>query len=83
MAARDQSQILAQIRDGKRFWSYAEIGNDFDAFRSKVVEPLRRLKYDGVIVALSEIESLVAGREQITGVEIIGGIKAGPEADEE
>ena len=39
MAARYQAQILAQIRDGKRAWSYAEIGNDFDAFRSAVVEP--------------------------------------------
>ena len=83
MAARYQAQILAQIRDGKRVWSYAEIGNDFDAFRSEVVEPLRQLKYAGVIGALSEIESVVGGREQITGVEIIGGIKAGLEADEE
>ena len=83
MAARYQAQILAQIRDGKRIWSYAEIGNDFDAFRSAVVEPLRELKYAGVILALSEIESIVAGREQITGVEIIGGIKEGLEVDEE
>jgi hypothetical protein len=81
MAARSQPQILAEIRDGKRFWSCAESGNDFDAFRSKVVEPLRQLKYDGVIPALSEIETLVAGREQITGIQIIGGIKVRPEED--
>ena len=75
MAARYQTQILAQIRDGKRFWSYAEIGKDFDAFRSEVVEPLRQLKREGVIPALSEIESTVGGRECITGIQIIGGVK--------
>ena len=79
MATRYQTQILAQIRDGKRFWSSAERANDFDAFRSEVVEPLRQLKYSGVIGALSEIEAIVAGRERITGVQIIGGIKRRPE----
>jgi len=82
MAARYQAQILAQIRDGKRFWSSAERGNDFDVFRSEVVEPLRQLKYAGVIRALSEIEAIVAGRERITGVEILGEIKINPEEEE-
>ena len=82
MAARYQAQILAQIRDGKRFWSSAERGNDLDVFRSEVVEPLRQLKYTGVIRALSETEAIVAGRERITGVEIIGGIKMSAEAEE-
>jgi hypothetical protein len=82
MAARDHAQILAQIRDGKRFWSSAERGNNFDAFRSEVVEPLRQLKYAGVIPALSEIEAIVAGRERITGVQIIGGIKISPDEEE-
>ena len=79
MAARGQAQILAQIRDGKRFWSYAEIGKDFNAFRSEVVEPLRQLKYAGVVSALSEIAATVSGRERITGIEIIGAIKMSPE----
>jgi len=82
MAARYQAEILAQIRDGKRFWSSAERGNDFDVFRSEVVEPLRQLKYAGVIRALSEIEAIVAGRERITGVEILGEIKINPEEEE-
>jgi len=79
MSARYRAQILAQIRDGKRFWSSAERGNDFDAFRSEVVEPLRQLKYAGVVSALSEIEATVSGRERMTGIEIIGGIKMSPE----
>jgi hypothetical protein len=83
MAARYQSQILAQIRDGKRFWSYAEIGKDFDAFRSEVVERLRQLKYEGVIPALSEIEAIVEGRECITGIQIIGGVKGLAEEGDE
>ena len=83
MAARYQPQILGQIRDGKRFWSYAETGKDFDAFRWEVVEPLRQLKYAGVIPALSEIVATVAGRERITGIQIIGGIKASPEEGDE
>lgn len=83
MAARYQAQILAQIRDGKRFWSYAETGKDVYAFRREVVEPLRQLKYAGIIPALSEIEAIVAGREQITGVQIIGGINQSPEESDE
>src|SRR4051794_13148392 len=71
-AARYQTEILAQIRDGKRSWSYADRGKDFEAFRREVVEPLRQLKYAGVIHALSEIEANVGGFERITGVQIIG-----------
>ena len=74
MAARYQKEILAQIREGKRFWSYAETGRNFDAFKREVVEPLRELKYAGVITALSEVESTIGGREQITGVQIIGAV---------
>lgn len=75
MAARYQQEILAQIRDGKRFWSYAETGKDFDTFKREVVEPLRQLKYAGVITALSEVESAIEGQERIIGIQIIGAVK--------
>jgi hypothetical protein len=81
MAARYQEEILAQIGDGKRFWSYAETGKDFEAFRREVVEPLRQLRYAGVISALSEIETIVAGQERIIGVQIIGAVNT-PDEDE-
>ena len=82
MAAPYQEEILAQIRDGKRFWSYAEAGRNFDAFKREVVEPLRELKYAGVITALSEIESTIAGKERITGIQIIGAVNETPEQRE-
>ena len=75
MAARYHNQILAQIRDGKRFWSYAETGKGFEAFQREVVEPLRQLKQAGVISALSEIKAIVAGQERITGIQITGAVK--------
>jgi hypothetical protein len=68
-------EILGQIRDGKRFWSYAEIGN-MDDFRKKVVEPLRELNREGVVPVLSEITSPVDAREMVTGVQIIGEIES-------
>lgn len=74
MATSYRRQILAEIRDGKRSWSHAEISGGFDAFRTQVVEPLRQLKYDGIIQALSEVESLVDGTMQITAVHIIGAV---------
>ena len=83
MAARYQEQILAQIRDGKRFWSYAETGRNFDAFKREVVEPLRELRYAGVLSALSEIETIIGGKERITGIQIIGAVKESPAEGEE
>lgn len=74
MASRHETQILAQIRHGKRSWSWADRGGDCVAFRREVVEPLRQLKYNGIIQALSEIESPIAGKMEITGVSIIGAI---------
>ena len=82
-AARYEAAILAQIRDGKRTWSYADRGKDFEAFRREVVEPLRQLKYAGVVSALSEIQATVAGYERITGVHIIGTPKNGFEKGDE
>jgi hypothetical protein len=76
-AARYQAAILAQIREGKRTWSYADKGKDFEAFRREVVEPLRQLKYAGVVSTLSEIQAAAAGNERITGVQIIGAVKKG------
>jgi hypothetical protein len=67
-----RAKILAEIRNGKRSWSHAEIRGNFDAFRTRVVEPLRQLKYDGTIQALSEVESLIDGKMVITAVSIIG-----------
>jgi hypothetical protein len=74
MASPYQTQILAQIRYGKRSWSYAEIAADFDAFRTEVVEPLRQLKDAGQIQAISEIESPVRGKTQVIAVHISGPI---------
>ena len=71
-----RQQILAEIRDGKRSWSYAPSG-DYDVFRTQVVEPLRQLKYERVIRALSEVESPVNGRTRVIAVHIIGAVDLG------
>ena len=75
-----RAQILAEIRHGKRSWSQADISGNFDAFRARVVEPLRQLKYDGTIQALSEVESWIDGKMVITGVSIIGPVSFHGEA---
>jgi hypothetical protein len=79
MAPSYLTQILAQIREGKRSWSCAEMSGDFDVFRTRVVEPLRQLKYKGIIPALSEVESSDSGTTQIIAVHIIGAISYGQE----
>jgi hypothetical protein len=81
MTSRHETQIRAQIRHGKRSWSCADRGGDHVAFRREVVEPLRQLKYNGIIQALSEIESPIAGKMEITGVSIIGTISFQPERE--
>ena len=68
-----RQQILAEIADGKRSWSYAPSG-DYEIFRTQVVEPLRQLKYDGIIQALSEVESRENGTTRVIAVHIIGPI---------
>ena len=73
MSSSYRQQILAEIRDGKRSWSYAPTG-DYEFFRTEVVEPLRQLKYAGVIQALSEVESPVDGTTRVVTVHIIGAI---------
>jgi hypothetical protein len=82
MPASHRTQILAEIRNGKRSWSHAEIGGNFEAFRIRVVEPLRQLKYDGVVQALSEVESSIDGKMVITAVSIIGPVNFQGEAEE-
>jgi hypothetical protein len=82
MPASHRAKILAEIRNGKRSWSQAEIGADFDAFRIRVVEPLRQLKYDGIIQALSEVESLIDGKMVITSVSIIGPVNLQGKAEQ-
>jgi hypothetical protein len=76
MSSSSRQQILAEIRNGKRSWSYAPSG-DYDVFRSQVIEPLRQLKYDGVIQALSEIESRANGTTRVIAVHIIGAVDLG------
>jgi hypothetical protein len=71
MSSSYRQQILAEIRGGKRSWLYPPSG-DYDVFRTQVVEPLRQLKYDGVIQALSEVESRVNGTTRVIAVHIIG-----------
>lgn len=78
MTSRNETQILAQIRHGKRSWSCADRGGDVVAFRKEVVEPLRQLKYNAIIQALSEIESPIAGKMEITAVSIIGTVSLQP-----
>ncbi|HSP44903.1 MAG TPA: hypothetical protein VLO30_02825 [Chthoniobacterales bacterium] len=73
MSSFYRQQILAEIRDGKRSWSYPQSG-DYDVFRAQVVEPLRQLKYDGLIQALSELESPVDGTPRVIAVHIIGAV---------
>ena len=73
MSSSYRQQILAEIRDGKRSWSYAP-GSDYEVFRTQVVEPLRQLKYDGVIRALSEIESRDNGTTRVIALHIIGAL---------
>jgi hypothetical protein len=73
MSSSCRQQILAEIRDGKRSWWYAP-GGDYDVFRTQVVEPLRQLKYDGVIQALSEVESRGNGTTRVIAVHIIGAV---------
>jgi hypothetical protein len=82
MSSSYRQQILAEIRDGKRSWSYALTGN-YEVFRTHVVEPLRQLKYDGVIQALSEAESSVDGRTLVIAVHIIGTVDLGPAKDQD
>jgi hypothetical protein len=82
MPAPHRAQLLAEIRSGKRSWSHAEIGGNLEAFRIRVVEPLRQLKYDRIIQALSEVESLVGGKMVITDVSIIGAVSFQGEAED-
>jgi hypothetical protein len=81
MSSSYRQQILAEIRDGKRSWSFAPTG-DYHVFRTQVVEPLRQLKYDGVIRALSEIESRENGATRVITVHIIGAVDLGSAKDE-
>jgi hypothetical protein len=73
MSLSYRQQILAEIRAGKRSWSYTASG-DYHVFRTQVVEPLRQLKYDGVIQALSEVESRGNGGTRIVALHIIGAV---------
>jgi hypothetical protein len=82
MASSFQQQILAEIRAGRRSWLYAP-GVDYDVFHTQVVEPLRQLKYDGVIQALSEVESPGNGTNRVVAVHVIGQIHWGAAQDED
>jgi hypothetical protein len=81
MRSSYRQQILAEIRAGRRSWSYAPSG-DYLIFRTQIVEPLRQLKYDGIIQALSEVESPVDGTTRVVTVHIIGEVNLGPEEEE-
>ena len=76
MSSSYRQQILAEIRAGKRSWSYAPSG-DYDVFRTQVIESLRQLKYEGVIQALSEVESRPNGATRVIAVHIIGAVDLG------
>lgn len=74
MACPYRAHILAQIRVGRRSWSLADVADDRNVFRTQIIEPLRQLKYEGVLAALSEIESERGNDITITGVTIIGAV---------
>jgi len=74
MSSPYQKDILAQVLDGKRNWSNAEVNGDFDVFKTQVVDPLRELKYEGVIEELEEIRFAIDGESHIVVVEIVGAI---------
>jgi hypothetical protein len=76
MSSSYRQQILAEIRKGKRSWSYVPSG-DYDVFRTQVIEPLRQLKYDGIIQALSEVETPVNSTARVIAVHIIGPVDPG------
>lgn len=74
MPSAYQKEILAQILDGKRSWTNAEVNGDFDVFKTQIVDPLRELKYEGVIEELEEVRFAINGESHIAVVEIIGAI---------
>jgi DNA-binding transcriptional regulator YhcF (GntR family) len=75
MTSPYRRSVLERIlEDNKRLWSIAEFGGDADLFLSRVVEPLRELKREGVIVTLSEIVATIGGKVMVIGVEVIGPI---------
>ena len=76
-----QKEILAQVLDGKRSWSNAEVKGDPDVFKTQVIVPLRELKYEGVIDQLEEVEAAIDGEVHIVMVEIIGAINYHHEED--
>jgi hypothetical protein len=78
-----QKEVLAQVLDGKRMSSNSETGGDNDVFFTRIVTPLRELKYDGLFDTLSEIVFAIDGDTHIVGVEIIGGINYLPEGEGE
>jgi hypothetical protein len=80
MPSSYRQQILAEIRAGKRSWLYAATG-DYEVFRRQIVEPLRQLKYDGIIQALSEVESPENGTPRVVAIHIIGTVNLGQEAN--
>ncbi|HVF70491.1 MAG TPA: hypothetical protein VM940_02685 [Chthoniobacterales bacterium] len=82
MASSPRHHILTELRNGKRAWSYAP-GGDYQGFRRQVVEPLRQLKYDGVIQALSEVESPGNGTTRVIAVHVIGEIDLSRTQDED
>jgi hypothetical protein len=79
MASPYRKQIFDQILDGKRTWSVGEdFAGDYDDFKTQAVDPLRELKYAGVIEALSEIDFAIESDVKIAGIEIIGPINYHP-----
>ncbi len=80
LASPHRNNVLSEVLAGKRRWTIADCHDDERLFQATVVRPLRELKYEGIIWALSETEVHVADRSQITAVEILGKIArpAGP-----
>jgi len=63
-------KVLLEIEVGRRFWQSNPSAESADAFRVRVVKPLRRLQRQGVVENLQEITAPDA-RTPI-GVEISG-----------
>jgi hypothetical protein len=82
MGSPYRKEILDQILDGKRMWSKADFGGDYDDFKTQVVAPLRELRYEEVVDDLCEINFPIDGEVHIAGIEIIGDINYHHEDEE-
>ena len=76
-----RNNVLREVLAGKRRWTLADCQNDAGLFGASVIQPLRELKYEGIVGALNETEVREGDRSRIIAVEILGKIAPPPGAD--